>query len=256
MDTRMPPSPAQIPDADAAPIARTAFFFDLDGTLAPLAATPDAVKLPADTSRVLGRLLERAQGAVAVVSGRPIAEIDALLTPLHLPAAGLHGAQIRHAQGGITMTPGATEDARRIAAMAAPLQALIDQHPGLLLENKGCAMALHYRNAPELASVARDTMTALADQHADAFTLQPGKMVFELRPRNASKGLAIATLRRLAPFTGRTPLFAGDDLTDEAGFADVNAAGGVTIKIGDGPSCARFRLPSPEALTAWLLTLQ
>ncbi|VVE61553.1 trehalose-phosphatase [Pandoraea captiosa] len=236
-------------------VTQVAFFFDLDGTLAPLAARPDAVKLPPDTARVLQSLFERTRGALAVVSGRAIDQIDGLLAPLRLPAAGLHGAEIRHASGELLRADGHTADIERISAMAAPLQALVAQHPGLLLENKGSALALHYRGAPELAGVARDTMRALADLHAEHFSLQPGKLVFELRPRHVSKGRAITALLNDAPFAGRTPLFAGDDLTDEAGFADVNALGGITIKIGDGETCAHHRLPSPEALTAWLLTL-
>ncbi len=246
-------TPADTCDVD---VATVAFFFDLDGTLAPLAPRPDAVKLPQDTASVLARLFERTQGAMAVVSGRAIDDIDGLLAPLRVPAAGLHGAEIRHADGALVRAEGHAADTTRVAAMVAPLHALVAQHPGLLLENKGSALALHYRSAPELASVARDTMRALADLYAEHFVLQPGKFVFELRPRHVSKGRAITTLLKEAPFAGRTPLFAGDDLTDEAGFADVNALGGITIKIGEGETCARHRLPSPQALTAWLLTLR
>ncbi|SUA93326.1 trehalose-phosphatase [Pandoraea pulmonicola] len=246
-------TPADTCDVD---VATTAFFFDLDGTLAPLAERPGAVHLPHDTAAVLASLFERTSGAVAVVSGRTIDDIDGLLAPLKVPAAGLHGAEIRHGDGQWRRADGHAEDTAQVAAMVAPLQALVAQHPGLLLENKGCAVALHYRGAPELASMARDTMRALADLHADRFALQPGKLVFELRPRHVSKGRAITTLLKEPPFAGRTPLFAGDDLTDEAGFADVNALGGVTIKIGEGQTCAHHRLPSPEALTAWLLTLR
>lgn len=243
-------------DTRVVDVATTAFFFDLDGTLAPLAGRPDAVRLPRDTASVLASLFERTSGAVAVVSGRTIDDIDALLAPLRVPAAGLHGAEIRHADGQWRRVEGHAEDTAQVAAMVAPLQALVAQHPGLLLENKGSALALHYRGAPELAGVARETMSALAEVHAERFALQPGKLVFELRPRHVSKGSAITTLLKETPFAGRTPLFAGDDLTDEAGFADVNALGGITIKIGEGQTCARHRLPSPEALTAWLLTLR
>ncbi|VVE11762.1 trehalose-phosphatase [Pandoraea terrigena] len=252
-----PPAPRNTTPADTCDVdvATVAFFFDLDGTLAPIAARPDAVRLPGDTASVLASLFQRTCGAIAVVSGRAIDDIDGLLAPLRVPAAGLHGAEIRHADGELVRTEGHAADTERIAAMIAPLHALVAQHPGLLLENKGSALALHYRGAPELASVARDTMCTLAELHAERFVLQPGKLVFELRPRHVSKGRAITTLLSEAPFAGRTPLFAGDDLTDEAGFADVNALGGITIKIGDGQTCARHRLPSPEALTAWLLTL-
>lgn len=246
-------TPADTCDVD---VATVAFFFDLDGTLAPLAPRPDAVRLPRDTASVLARLLERTNGAIAVVSGRAIDEIDGLLAPLRMAAAGLHGAEIRHAGGELIRAEGHAIDTVLIAAMVSPLHALVARHPGLLLENKGSALALHYRSAPELAGLARDAMRALANLHAERFVLQPGKFVFELRPRHVSKGRAITTLLKEVPFAGRTPLFAGDDLTDEAGFADVNALGGITIKIGQGETCAHHRLPSPEALTAWLLTLR
>lgn len=253
-----PPAPLATTPADDCDVdvSSVAFFFDLDGTLAPLAPRPDAVKLPHDTASVLASLFHRTRGAIAVVSGRTIDDIDGLLAPLRVPAAGLHGAEIRHASGAWVRADGHAADTAHIAAMIAPLQALVDRHPGLLLENKGSALALHYRGAPELAGVARDTLRELADLHAERFVLQPGKLVFELRPRHVSKGHAITTLLKEAPFAGRTPLFAGDDLTDETGFADVNALGGITIKIGEGETCARHRLPSPEALTVWLLTLR
>ncbi|GAB3628752.1 trehalose-phosphatase [Pandoraea terrae] len=238
------------------PVATTAFFFDLDGTLADLAPTPDEVRLQPDTACALAALAKHSGRAMAVISGRAIVDVDHILAPLVVAVAGLHGAEIRNAAGVVTHSASRMADTAQVADMAAVLQALIDQHPGLLMENKGSALALHYRGAPELANVVRDTMRALADQHAHAFALQPGKLVFELRPRGVSKGGAIVTLMGEAPFAGRTPLFVGDDLTDETGFARVNEAGGITIKIGDGQTCARHRLPSPGALTTWLLTLQ
>ena len=139
-----PPATRHTTPADTCHVDVTtvAFFFDLDGTLAPLAPRPDAVRLPLDTANVLASLFHRARGAIAVVSGRAIDDIDGLLAPLRVPAAGLHGAEIRHADGERVRAEGYAVDTERIASMIAPLHALVAQHPGLLLENKGSALAL------------------------------------------------------------------------------------------------------------------
>jgi len=240
------------PMQHAAPAAadprRTAFFFDLDGTLAPLADTPRAVRVPAGTLAALGALARASGGAVAVVSGRALADLDRLLAPLRLAAAGQHGAELRGPGGRVRRLPA---DARRLAEMAASLEPLLARGPGLELERKGLALALHYRNAPALEEAARRAMED-ALRGAEGFVLQPGKMVYEIKPRGASKGAAIAALMERAAFRGRLPLFAGDDLTDEAGFDFVQSQGGVSIKIGPGPTRARWRLASPDALAAWL----
>lgn len=233
-------------------IARTAFFLDLDGTLAPIAATPDSVRVPKSLRTTLSQLQQRTDGALAVISGRPISQIDQLLAPLELAAAGLHGAEWRDALGQIEQL---AIDPQRVAAMASTLVSVAAADPGLLLERKALALALHFRNAPAQEFAVRQAMTALAARNSDAFVLQAGKMVFEIKPKGASKGAALRQLMQQEPFTGRRPLFAGDDLTDESAFEAVNTLGGISIKIGPGPTLARARLPSPAALAAWLAQL-
>lgn len=234
-------------------ITQHAFLFDFDGTLAPIAATPQQAVVPAATLEILEQLQSATEGALAIVSGRPIAEIDHLLTPLVLPAAGLHGAQWR-GPGSSTVSQ-IDLDPAPVNAMVAYLRPLVESHPGLHLEHKGLSLALHYRNAADLqAQVIAATETAV-QPYTDNFVLQPGKMVIEIKPRHASKAAGIERLMGVAPFSGRVAAFAGDDLTDEAGFRAVNRMGGISIKIGDGPTEAAFRLPTPAALAGWLALL-
>ncbi|WP_345251392.1 trehalose-phosphatase [Pigmentiphaga soli] len=228
-----------------------AFFLDVDGTLAPIATTPQEAGIPASTLQILQRLVKAADGAVAIVSGRPLEEIDQLVAPLRLPAAALHGAHWRDPDGA---TGRLAVDADEVADMAQQLAPLLSRHSGLMLEQKGIALALHYRHAPHCGELVRAAMEKLI-QRRDGFVLQPGKMVFEIKPRAASKAHAIERFLGLAPFEGRVPVFAGDDLTDEAGFAAVNERGGLSVKIGPGPSSARRRLPDPAALARWLASL-
>jgi len=227
---------------------RAALFFDLDGTLAPLARTPGAVRVPQAVKGELERARAGTGGAVAILSGRPIADIDGLLAPVRLAAAGQHGAEWRGPDGTVHRL---AIDAARLDEMAAALQALAGLDPGLLLERKGMALAVHYRNAPGRAGQVLQAMQGLL-RPDDDFALQPGKMVVEIKPRQASKGAALRRLMAEPAFAGRVPLFAGDDLTDEAGFEAVHALGGVSVKIGPGPTLARYRLASPQALARWL----
>jgi trehalose 6-phosphate phosphatase len=233
-------------------VGRHALLFDLDGTLAPIAATPQQAHVPAETIEILQRLEAATSGAIAIVSGRPLSQIDALVRPLVLPGAGLHGAQWREPGGRMHELP---VDTPAVASMVESLAPLVDRSPGLQLENKGLSLAVHYRNAPDREHDVRIAAQMAIQPHADRFVLQPGKMVMEIKPRQASKAAAISRLMGLAPFAGRVPLFAGDDLTDEAGFQAVKTLGGITIKIGEGDSVADWRFPTPAALAAWLALL-
>jgi trehalose 6-phosphate phosphatase len=228
---------------------KTAYFFDFDGTLVELAATPDGVIVEPRVRHILSALQHASGGAVAIVSGRGIASIDSLLAPLVMPAAGLHGAEHRGSDGATQRLVG---DDPRIAQMQQVLEQTVHGNPGLLLEVKGAALALHYRNAPTKADVARAATEQLVARYPGAFVLQPGKMVFEIKPANVDKGRAIALFLDEAPFAGRTPFFAGDDLTDEKGFAVVNQRGGVSVKVGAGGTVARARVASVGALLDWL----
>ncbi|MGE4407386.1 trehalose-phosphatase [Pseudomonas sp.] len=235
-------------DQPALEVRRCAFFFDVDGTLADIQPRPELVFIPSPTLAAL----EQLQGAgipVAVISGRPLSQLDALFAPLQLPAAGVHGAERRAADG---QRCDLALDTQVLAQIERELAQACAAYPGLYLENKGVAFALHFRLAPELETTARRLAEDFAQRHAEVLTLQPGKCVFELKPRGASKGEVIRAFMAEPPFSGRQPVFVGDDLTDEAGFAAVNALGGLSIKVGEGPSAAYRRLASVAAVGDWL----
>lgn len=226
--------------------AHTALFLDFDGTLADLAPEPDAVLVAPGVIPALLRLSAQLDGALAIVSGRRLADLDAFLAPLQLPLATEHGAQRRDTLGRIASL--AEPDLRALAERATELAA---QHDGLRVEIKQAAVALHYRHAPELESLCLQVMQEAADR-TPGVELLSGKYVFEVKPANVSKGSAIKAFMAEPPFAGRLPLFAGDDTTDEAGFAAVQSLGGEGIKVGEGATVAHHRCASPEALRQWL----
>ena len=224
-----------------------ALFLDFDGTLVEIAETPEAIEVPSAMVALLGDLHELLGGALAVVTGRQIDVLDRFLAPLRLPAAGEHGVQRRDAEG--SMKEQRALDLRLVLDAA---NELARRHPGLLVERKHAAIALHYRLAPQLEAVCRDAMTRVIDGQPQ-FELMHGKFVFEVKPAGINKGVAIDAFMREAPFAGRMPVFAGDDTTDESGFAIVQPRGGMAIKVGSGPSQALHRLDSPRAVFEWLL---
>jgi trehalose 6-phosphate phosphatase len=219
-----------------------ALFLDFDGTMVDIAPQPQAVHVPQPLLVVLQALKDYLQGAVAVISGRPIGQIDEFLHPLRLAVAGVHGAERRDADGGMHLLDTHPLDHVEEAACA-----LAAEHPGLLVENKRGSLALHYRQAPELEKLCLRTMQAAVDE-SPGLTLLRGKMVVEAKPGGASKGRAIEDFLAEAPFAGRTPVFIGDDVTDEVGFSTVQRLGGLGIKIGEGATAAWHRVPDPTAL--------
>lgn len=224
-----------------------AFFFDVDGTLAEIQPRPELVFIPGTTHHALSRF-QSLGGAVAVVSGRPLSQLDTLLQPIVMPAAGVHGAERRTAEGELHSL--AVEDTQRVA-LEAELDAASKRIPGLMVENKRIAFALHYRQVPHIESDVRSLAHAMVERYP-SLAVQPGKFVFELKPKGASKGEVIKTFLEEAPFAGKTPVFLGDDLTDEAGFEVVNALGGISIKVGEGETVAQYRLESVAAVGKWL----
>lgn len=226
-----------------------ALFLDVDGCLLDFASTPGDVRVPAGLLATLGELQAALGGALALVSGRPLHQLDALFAPLHLPAAGLHGLQVRRRDDLVDITgdvPAALLELRFAA------QALAAKFPGAVIEDKGSTLALHWRGEPAaeepLHEMATSALTTLPGYH-----LQPGNHVIEVRPDGSDKGAAIVQLLASPPFAGRMPAFLGDDLTDEHGFAAVNALDGVSILVGSrSPSVARYHLHDPAALREWL----
>lgn len=227
----------------------TALFLDFDGTLVDLADQPELVHVPPQLEPLLSALQVRLDGALAVVSGRRIVDIDTFLTPLALPAAGEHGARRRNAAG--VLFEAEAPDLQPVIDAVLPLA---ERYPGLRLERKEAAVALHYRHAPALEALCRETLTE-ALRHTAGLTLLHGKFVFEAKPASVSKGRAIEDFMREAPFAGRQPVFAGDDVTDEAGFEAVRRLQGLGIKIGQGPTMAQHRCANPAELLEWLQTL-
>ena len=219
-----------------------ALFLDFDGTMVDIAPQPHAVHVPEPLLAVLQEVHAWLGGALAVISGRPIAQIDEFLEPLQLPVAGVHGAERRGTDGGVHLLNTHPLDHVEEAACA-----LAAHHPGLLVENKRGSLALHYRQRPELEALCLATMQQAVDE-SPGLVLLRGKMVAEAKPGGASKGRAIEDFLAEAPVAGRRPVFIGDDVTDEAGFSAVQRLGGVGIKIGEGATVASHRLADPAAL--------
>ena len=226
-----------------------AYFLDIDGTLIDFRDTPASVSILAARRQALSRLRRRAGGALAIVSGRSIADIDRIFHGSQTAVAGQHGAERRNARGRYSRIASQGEALRRVRDR---LAAVVTRHPGLLLEDKGASLALHYRRAPQLASYAHRLVRAQLQLLDGAFCVQVGKRVVELKPAGRDKGMAVLAFMREAPFRGRTPVFVGDDATDEFAFETVNALGGVSVKVGTGATSASVRLPGVAAVWRWL----
>ena len=223
-----------------------ALFLDFDGTLVELAGRPDAIIIPPPLIGTLAVLYRRLGGALALVSGRRLPDLDQFLSPLQLPAAGEHGGQRRSADGLLISAPAPDLDVVLQAA-----QALVRDYPALQLERKTMALSLHYRQAPQLESLCLQTLRQALECSPELELLQ-GKCVIDVKLAGVSKGTAITNFMAEAPFAGRLPVFAGDDVTDEAGFAQVQRLGGHTIKVGAGPTLAQYRCASVAELADWL----
>ncbi len=229
-----------------------ALFFDIDGTLLEIAAAPEAVRVDGALLACLDRLHAASGGALALLSGRSLVDIDRLFAPLALSAAGVHGAERRRGDGTVER-PTAADGGRLLAALREPLGRFAARHRGLWLEDKGLALALHFRQAPEHEGEVLALVAELTRGHADGLRVVSGKMVVEIQPCGADKGRAVAAFMAEAPFRGRRPFVAGDDVTDEDGFRMANELGGISLRVGDSrESAARCRLPSVAALRRWL----
>lgn len=234
-----------MPDAGA----RWAIFLDVDGTLLDFADDPSAVEVGSSLLSLLHALHRSLDGALALVSGRELEQLDRLFGHPQWPAAGLHGLQLRRADGSHRdfRVAAGQQTQMRLAA-----QALAARFIDVQLEDKQSAIALHCRRAPEQMPALHQAALALLPQ-LPGYELQPGNLVLEFKPAGMDKGHAVHELMAQAPFHGRQPVYLGDDLTDEHAFAQVNREHGLSVRIGTRePTQAEFTLPGPAATEAWL----
>lgn len=224
-----------------------ALFLDLDGTLAPVASTPDAVMADPRRTSLLQALGKALDGRVAIISGRTLEEIDRIAGDATPAASGVHGLVRRRHDGGLLAvrpSPGVTD------AVAA-FRGFAMDHPGVIVEDKAVSAGLHYRQSPDTEDVARALAREIAIQ--TGLEVQPGHMVIELKTPGADKGQAVAAFMAEPPFAGATPIMVGDDLTDEAGFRAAAALGGCGVLVGpERDSAARHRLEDVDAVLTWL----
>jgi trehalose 6-phosphate phosphatase len=251
MDTRTqaPDSPPQrLPGG----VAAHAFFLDIDGTLLEIADAPDRAIVDAPLLAMLRRLDQACGGALALVTGRPVQGADEMFAPLRLPSAGQHGAERRDAKGTLHVH---APEATQMQLLRQCVGSWASGNEGLLIEDKGMSLAVHYRRVPEMEALVHRFLEACLARTDGEFRLQPGRMVLEVKPAGRDKGTAITEFMGEAPFAGRIPIFLGDDATDETGFDVVNPMGGITIKVGPGPTLARWRLDGVTAVRRWLAAI-
>ena len=237
---------SRLPEPPVA-LAKPALFLDLDGVLAPLAPTPDAVGPDARRTEVLTRLTDRLQGRVAIVSGRTLNEIDRISDGAARAASGVHGLQRRRGDGSFANRTPDPAVRRAVAAF----YAFAANRPGVLVEDKELSAGLHYRQAPDVSVDALALAASLAEE--TGLALQPGSMVLELKTPGTDKGVALAAFMAEAPFQGAVPVMVGDDLTDEHGFEAAERLGGFGVLVGaERPTAARYRLEDVAAVLDWL----
>lgn len=231
-------------------LAKAAFFLDFDGTLAPIEPRPDMVRLSDPVRDTLRRLHKAAGGALALLSGRDLADLDRMIAPLSLPAAGSHGL-VRRGAGGRLDTTAATSPA--LAAACGKLADFAAAH-GLLLEPKRGGASLHYRSMPSLAASCLALADEIEAEHGGLRVIR-GHMVVEITIRGRDKGHALNAFMAEAPFHGRMPVAVGDDTTDEDAFSAANELGGISIRIGPGATQAAYRMPEIGTFHDWLHAL-
>jgi len=224
-------------------------FLDVDGTLLEIAATPDSVQVEASLQRLLDRLRTVLGGAVALISGRPIVDIDRLFGPHRWAGAGVHGLERRDSQGRWHSQNGF--DVATVAQARDRLQQLADRLPGTILEDKGMSVALHYRQVPHLEDQVHGEMRAILRALGGRLVLLEGRMVVELRLAGANKADAIREFLSESPFKGRRPIFIGDDVTDEKALEMVQRIGGLSVAVGDRVR-AMLRVSSPRDVRVFL----
>jgi trehalose 6-phosphate phosphatase len=230
-------------------LGQCAILLDIDGTILDIAPSPGQVLVPAGLRRTLSRLAELTGGAVALVSGRTVNDIDLIFSPLQLPTIGVHGAEIR------------TSADARVQTRVAPLSSVLKRKlatiaelgPGILVEDKGYSLALHYRMAPEKGPAVLVAITKVcASVPEEAVEILPGKSVVDVKPAGINKGDAVCALMQHPPFKGRRPIFIGDDTTDVPVFGVIPKFCGRAYSVGGIVAEVDGHFATPEAVRAWL----
>jgi trehalose 6-phosphate phosphatase len=229
---------------------KSAILLDVDGTILDLAPTPREVWVPPELRRSLERLLKRTQGAVALVSGRSLHELDLIFTPLELAGIGCHGAELRSAAEqpiqDLSIKPLSDDIKRKFAVVK-------DLAPGILLEDKNFSLALHYRLAPQFEDAVLQEVSAIQDTlPSDAIEVLHGKWVLEIKPQGFTKASGVATLMKYPLFAGRKPIFIGDDITDESVFPIIPDYSGYCFSVGREVSGTNGQFDSPDSVRQWL----
>jgi trehalose 6-phosphate phosphatase len=235
--------PFHIPD-----LRKHALLLDFDGTIVDIAPTPESVEVPASLRRALARLTERTGGAVALVSGRSVVDLDRFFAPMRLPVVGVHGAELR-------LLNGAATEKRDTAGLEPRLRhkLIALAGSGVVAEDKGLSVALHYRLAPERARSIRAAVDEICAEPWDApIEILPGKAVIEIKHAGFSKGSGVRELMRHAPFRGRRPIFIGDDTTDETVFAIMPELDGLAISVGRKVAGVLHHFETPQSVRGWL----
>jgi trehalose 6-phosphate phosphatase len=227
-----------------------ALFLDVDGTLLDLAPHPEAVEVPGELIGALAAVERRLGGALALISGRPIAALDRLFAPLRLRAGGVHGAEIRCTPGGAHGLP---RELRMSPQIWPELVRLLDRFPGTFAEDKGASFAVHFRQANCSAEKLGAALAGLISEFpASKLELTAGNLVFEIRRPGFDKGEAIGKFMAKAPFLDRRPVFIADDAMDRAGFAAALARGGLAYSVGRELPGLSGSFSEPAAVRAWL----
>ena len=227
---------------------RTCLFLDVDGTLLDVRPLPGEVKVDRQLLDLLDRLHSHLNGALALISGRPIEELTRMFAPLHIPMAGIHGFERRSGRGTIHRP---TLPRSRLDGVREAITPLVGGSPGLLLEDKGCALALHFRRAPDSAQTAVQAMQRCASELGTGFELLEGRCVIEIKPACQNKATAVEAFMQEDPFAGLIPIYIGDDRSDCDGFCAVRRHWGVDIAVGERVE-ARWQLEDPSAVRDWL----
>ena len=229
-------------------LVNLAIFLDFDGTLVEIAPSPNEIEVDPLTLITLETLFRKFDGALAIITGRKLEDIDTCLFPLILPAAGIHGVERRSSNGSIH-TP--AHDAK-LSQIKKIISEYSKKNFGVFLEDKGQSLAVHYRMAPDKEKPIKLLLSKLT-RNRDDLQILSGKMVYEVKPVSINKGTAIEAFMTEIPFKNRTPLFVGDDQTDEDAFKYVNKIGGLSVRVGtEGTSLAKFRLQNVVVARKWL----